>query len=140
MIVAKPPIAPRGASSTPSPVPSAAQLKPTRANLVKSEQIPVAANPTVAQLRRSDQTPAVSSPTPPEPVEHVEKATVTFEYTAAGETEISLVVGDVVVILEKNDSGWWKGEAPDGSSGWFPSDFVEVCFAIIVLMIYMIMW
>lgn len=39
-----------------------------------------------------------------------EVASVTSKYTAAGEGEISIKVGQLVHVLEKNSNGWWKGE------------------------------
>ena len=72
----------------------------------------------------------------------VEKGLVTFDYTATGDTEITLVKGDTIVILEKNDSGWWNGQLSDGSKGWFPSDFVEVCFILLFFhfIYYFLFW
>ena len=42
----------------------------------------------------------------------VEKCRVTFEYNATTGDELTLVVGDIVTILNKNceDDGWWEGE------------------------------
>lgn len=68
-------------------------------------------------------TPAVVKPAapPPEP-----RGKVSFPYTAEAEGEISFEIGDIVVIHEKDPSGWWSGLLErTGESGWFPSDFVD---------------
>eukprot|EP00058_Branchiostoma_floridae_P004302 XP_002589790.1 hypothetical protein BRAFLDRAFT_90471 [Branchiostoma floridae] len=65
----------------------------------------------------------------------VEKAKVLFDYTAENEDELTLKVGEVIIIRSKEsvDSGWWEGEV-GGRVGVFPDNFVEllppeeVCF------------
>ncbi|XP_019647811.1 PREDICTED: SH3 domain-containing kinase-binding protein 1-like isoform X3 [Branchiostoma belcheri] len=57
----------------------------------------------------------------------VEKAKVLFDYTAENEDELSLKVGEVIIIRSKEsvDSGWWEGEV-NGKTGVFPDNFVEL--------------
>ncbi|KAL5577122.1 hypothetical protein UlMin_018821 [Ulmus minor] len=45
-------------------------------------------------------------------------------FTAASEKELSLSVGDYVVVRKVTQSGWSEGEC-QGRGGWFPSAFVE---------------
>lgn len=45
-------------------------------------------------------------------------------FTAASEKELSLGVGDYVVVRKVSPSGWSEGECK-GKAGWFPSAYVE---------------
>ncbi|GAV90488.1 SH3_1 domain-containing protein [Cephalotus follicularis] len=45
-------------------------------------------------------------------------------FTAASEKELSLAVGDYVVVRKVSASGWSEGECK-GKAGWFPSAYVE---------------
>ncbi|XP_015876176.3 SH3 domain-containing protein 3 isoform X2 [Ziziphus jujuba] len=45
-------------------------------------------------------------------------------FTAASEKELSLSVGDYVVVRKVSPSGWSEGECK-GKAGWFPSAYVE---------------
>ncbi|PSS04874.1 SH3 domain-containing protein [Actinidia chinensis var. chinensis] len=45
-------------------------------------------------------------------------------FDAASEKELSLAVGDYVVVRKVSPSGWSEGECR-GKAGWFPSAFVE---------------
>ena len=58
----------------------------------------------------------------------MERAKVTFEYEAEDETNITIAVGDVVVVVDKSDADWWEGHL-EGSAdkvGFFPASFVEL--------------
>lgn len=50
-------------------------------------------------------------------------AYVKYNYKSNQPDEISLTKGCSVIVLDKSDDGWWKGEL-DGKSGWFPSNYV----------------
>jgi len=52
-------------------------------------------------------------------------AVALYDYQAADGTEITFDPGDVITDIEKVDAGWWQGNAPDGSRGLFPSNYVE---------------
>lgn len=45
---------------------------------------------------------------------------------SADETEITFDPGDLITHIEQIDPGWWKGTAPNGVNGLFPSNFVEM--------------
>lgn len=48
-------------------------------------------------------------------------------FQAAGENQLSLKVGDVVLVRSKSEAGWWEGElVGEGKVGWFPGDYVMV--------------
>lgn len=51
-------------------------------------------------------------------------AEVMHPFDAASEKELSLAVGDYVVVRKVNPSGWSEGECK-GKAGWFPSAYVE---------------
>ncbi|XP_057373684.1 intersectin-1-like isoform X2 [Daphnia carinata] len=48
-----------------------------------------------------------------------------FPYTAQNEDELSFLQGDVLIILDREDPAWWRGELK-GQTGLFPSNYVEV--------------
>jgi len=52
---------------------------------------------------------------------------VVYSYVAENPDELSLQVGDVINVLDKNleDVGWWKGELA-GKTGVFPDNFVQL--------------
>ena len=44
----------------------------------------------------------------------------------ADDTEITFDPDDIITHVEQIDPGWWTGEAPDGSRGMFPANYVEM--------------
>lgn len=46
------------------------------------------------------------------------------DYEATDPLELSFHEGDVIVVIQENNTGWWKGEL-DGVVGLFPSNFTE---------------
>jgi hypothetical protein len=57
-----------------------------------------------------------------------ELAKVIFEYEAEDETNITIAVGDVVVVSDKPNADWWWGhvEGKPDKFGFFPASFVEM--------------
>lgn len=49
----------------------------------------------------------------------VEIAQVTTAYTAAGAEQLNLSPGQLILILNKNPSGWWLGELQVNKTNWF---------------------
>ena len=47
-----------------------------------------------------------------------------FDYTPVNEGEMEIHTGDVVLITEKDESGWWFGTC-NGKEGFIPSEYVE---------------
>ena len=39
--------------------------------------------------------------------------------------ELGFTVGDVIVVTQQYDDGWWLGRLADGRSGAFPSNYVR---------------
>lgn len=50
-------------------------------------------------------------------------ATVKYNYKSQQPDELALIKGSKIVVLEKSEDGWWKGNL-DGQVGWFPSNYV----------------
>lgn len=50
-------------------------------------------------------------------------ALVKYNYEAQQSDEISLTKSGRVVVMEKSNDGWWRGEF-SGKIGWFPSNYV----------------
>lgn len=55
----------------------------------------------------------------------VERVVAIYDYEAQGEEELDLHDGDIVTVLMKEDSTWWRGEL-NGKEGMFPRQYVEV--------------
>jgi len=49
-----------------------------------------------------------------------------YTYDATEENEISFLEGEAITLIEKDDSGWWRGRNNKGKEGLFPSNFVEI--------------
>jgi len=49
-----------------------------------------------------------------------------YTYDASEDNEISFAEGETIYLLEKDDSGWWRGRNAKGQEGVFPSNFVEI--------------
>ena len=46
-------------------------------------------------------------------------------YTATVDGDVSFREGDIIVVVETLENGWWRGVV-DGQSGWFPASYVDV--------------
>lgn len=44
---------------------------------------------------------------------------------STGEDELSLKKGDMIYVIEKSESGWWKGRCDDGRAGWLPASYLR---------------
>ena len=50
---------------------------------------------------------------------------VTYDYEATDDTQLSLVKGETIDIVEEGEeNGWWLGKI-GGVEGWVPSAFLE---------------
>lgn len=71
--------------------------------------------------------PTMSRRLPPDPSEAIGTAIVKYNYQAQQADELSLTKGTRILILEKSNDGWWRGQSGQ-SSGWFPSNYTtEEC-------------
>ena len=41
------------------------------------------------------------------------------------EDELSLKKGEIIYVIEKSASGWWKGRSDDGRAGWLPASYLR---------------
>jgi hypothetical protein len=48
-----------------------------------------------------------------------------YDYTASADTELSFKAGDILVVTEQDDSGWWYCEL-NGRQGFVPNNYVEL--------------
>ncbi|XP_032679451.1 intersectin-2 isoform X3 [Odontomachus brunneus] len=60
------------------------------------------------------------SPTDP----NIERVMALYPYQAQNEDELSFEKGDVISVLSKEETAWWRGEL-NGVSGVFPSNYVS---------------
>ena len=56
--------------------------------------------------------------------EPISSAIVKYNYQAKQLDELSLVKGSRIIIFEKSDDGWWRGQYGN-KTGWFPSNFTQ---------------
>uniref|UniRef100_A0A915J892 Drebrin-like protein n=1 Tax=Romanomermis culicivorax TaxID=13658 RepID=A0A915J892_ROMCU len=54
------------------------------------------------------------------------RAEALWDYQAADDTEISFNPGEIIVNIEQIDEGWWRGQAPNGTTGLFPANYDPV--------------
>lgn len=59
---------------------------------------------------------------PPDPAESIGTAVVKYNYQAQQADELSLTKGTRILILEKSNDGWWRGQSGN-NVGWFPSNY-----------------
>jgi hypothetical protein len=53
-----------------------------------------------------------------------EKVRAKFNFDATSDKQLSLKAGDIISVVEKHASGWFKGEC-NGAVGLFPSNYTE---------------
>ncbi|CAG7821079.1 unnamed protein product, partial [Allacma fusca] len=61
---------------------------------------------------------------PLEPQEAIGTALVKYAYQAQQMDELALLKGTRILILEKSNDGWWKGQYGN-NIGWFPSNYTQ---------------
>lgn len=76
---------------------------------------------------RQIESPTMSRRLPPDPSEAIGTAIVKYNYQAQQPDELSLTKGTRILILEKSNDGWWRGQSGN-AVGWFPSNYTtEEC-------------
>lgn len=53
------------------------------------------------------------------------EANALYDYEATNDTELSFGEGDILVITERDESGWWFAEL-NGASGFIPNNYVTI--------------
>nr|XP_006816978.1 PREDICTED: uncharacterized protein LOC102800513 [Saccoglossus kowalevskii] len=49
-----------------------------------------------------------------------------YSYHGNSNNELSFSSGDIIIVLEECDNGWWRGNH-DNTQGWFPGSYVQPC-------------
>jgi hypothetical protein len=52
-------------------------------------------------------------------------AVATFPYEAREDGDVGFAVGDLIEVVEQDDSGWWIGVVK-GKRGQFPANYVQL--------------
>eukprot|EP01132_Coremiostelium_polycephalum_P004026 gene4026-5037_t len=64
--------------------------------------------------------------TPQQPKNTITKqARALYDYVGSDATELDFFSGDIISVIDEDDSGWWRGEL-DGRTGLFPSNYCEI--------------
>ncbi|RDW24059.1 hypothetical protein B0I71DRAFT_134881 [Yarrowia lipolytica] len=53
------------------------------------------------------------------------KVEALYDYVAQDPTDLALVKGDQIDIIEKLNNDWWEGRGPSGKEGIFPANYVK---------------
>ncbi|XP_066587000.1 SH2/SH3 adapter protein dreadlocks isoform X1 [Prorops nasuta] len=73
---------------------------------------------------RAVESPIMARRLPADPSEAIGTAVVKYSYQAQMPDELSLVKGTRILILEKSNDGWWRGQSGT-HAGWFPSNYTQ---------------
>jgi hypothetical protein len=60
----------------------------------------------------------------------------TFDYLATEPGELSIKKGDIINVLEEDDTGWWKGELKGEQIAVFFPFFPFFCFCFFVFFLF----
>lgn len=55
--------------------------------------------------------------------EQAEMTSALYDYEAQSENELTFKEGDIIIVREKYDDGWWYGHLESGEEGLFPSNY-----------------
>ncbi|VVC37471.1 Cytoplasmic protein NCK,SH2 domain,SH3 domain [Cinara cedri] len=72
--------------------------------------------------RSVSESPTMARRLPADPSEAIGTALVKYNYQAQQLDELSLIKGTRILILEKSNDGWWRGQS-GCQAGWFPSNY-----------------
>lgn len=73
---------------------------------------------------RAMESPTMARRLPADPSEAIGTAVVKYNYQAQQADELSLIKGTRILILEKSNDGWWRGQS-GSQAGWFPSNYTQ---------------
>jgi hypothetical protein len=54
-----------------------------------------------------------------------ERYRVTFAFEATAPEQLTLHVGDEIIVSMQRENGWWLGALSNGVNGWFPASYVK---------------
>lgn len=73
---------------------------------------------------RAVESPIMTRRLPADPSEAIGTAVVKYNYQAQQPDELALTKGTRILILEKSNDGWWRGQSGT-QAGWFPSNYTQ---------------
>ena len=53
-----------------------------------------------------------------------QKLQAQYDFTARVANELTFKEGDIITLIDKDETGMWKGELEDGKIGLFPYNYV----------------
>ncbi|KAI9014890.1 hypothetical protein BC832DRAFT_176526 [Gaertneriomyces semiglobifer] len=120
-----------------NPVTAATEEEPIELGLAEDADIPETNSSPEDDTRNTAEellAPDIDDENPemaiPAPVPPGTKVIVTHPYTRLKADELDLRMGEVVVVMESPDGGWWRGmknlDGKEPQSGWFPATMVQV--------------
>ncbi len=104
-----------------SPVPTGTVFEsppPSNESLQSSESPPPVSMSSITDTRSS----SPSSSASPVPIEDMYLAR--FDLVPETESELKLIAGEKVIVIERSDNGWWHGVIGD-NHGWVPKTFLQ---------------
>ncbi|CAM1510133.1 Fc.00g004680.m01.CDS01 [Cosmosporella sp. VM-42] len=123
------PVQPRPVSARPVPQPAAvnnSHIANTVAAHAPVSHTPMANKPLPSHTRNSSG--AMRVPPPPPPAAPAAKpkimAKVLYDFAGQRENELSIIAGELVEIVQKENNGWWLAKKGNGSA-WIPAAYVE---------------
>eukprot|EP00118_Oscarella_pearsei_P007595 m.37746 g.37746 ORF g.37746 m.37746 type:complete len:1817 (+) comp32442_c0_seq2:33-5483(+) len=84
-------------------------------------------NTTLLSMKRDSST-IVMNPLPAKAIEenvYSDEYRALYSFAGSGPEELNFTEKDIVTVIERSDSGWWKGTVRNGKSGWFPAEYVQ---------------
>ncbi|KYQ92834.1 SH3 domain-containing protein [Tieghemostelium lacteum] len=88
-----------------------------------SYQPPVQTSSLTSSYASSSSVSSISKPPPSKPSAQ-KQCRALYDYVGSDASELDFFAGDIINIIEEDDSGWWKGEM-DSRVGIFPSNYTE---------------
>ncbi|KAF7258245.1 hypothetical protein EG68_04776 [Paragonimus skrjabini miyazakii] len=56
----------------------------------------------------------------------IKRVIARFDFTAEDSEELSFFRGDVIEVIGQENEHWWRGRLPNGRTGLFPSNYVDL--------------
>jgi hypothetical protein len=110
---------------------STATASSSSASSSASANVSVSVAATSSPSTATTYVPSVTSPTKDDKNKaqaktELQQLRALYDYDAEEDNEISFKEGEILYLIEKDESGWWRGRNSKGQEGVFPSNFVEV--------------
>ncbi|KAJ2898084.1 hypothetical protein MKZ38_004196 [Zalerion maritima] len=119
-----------GASSaarTPAAAPSAISSRPLQTLQPASAAASAVSSSIASHTRQTSAARAAPPPPPPPPAAATPgpmMAKVLYDFTGERENELSIHVGDIIEVVQKENNGWWLAKTGAGQA-WVPASYVE---------------